>query len=254
MILQRNIVYIMTLISIVSFVGLLSTCSTLVNVCSGLLSGAIIGILTSMTQYFRIRGEYLTNLLIQLKDFYRVFVVDEELLYKSITFLREHNFKEVQACKGFKDFDEVNNDIIERYTALPATCNYAEYVSINPFDKKSKKMLKSIDFEIAFARGELIKFHSELLDVKDAESSGDLDDCLYSRTLLYEALASGIQNMYVDAESISKRCNLQNTQEYKSWLQYADDAYTAIVENEEYAILGNKIDESEDEDEEFEYQ
>ena len=115
-------------------------------------------------------------------------------------------------------------------------------------------MLKSIDFEIAFARGELIKFHSELLDVKDAESSGDLADCLYSRTLLYEALASGIQNMYVDAESISNRCNLQNTQEYKSWLQYADDAYTAIVENEEYAILGNMIDESEDEDEEFEYQ
>ena len=234
-------------ICIMSLGGLLSPWQTLINVCSGLLSGAIIGLLTSIAQYHKIRQEYFANLLVLLKDYCKVFVVDEELLCKSITFLREHDFEEVQSCNGFKDFDEVNNDIIERYTNLPATCNYTEYVPINPFDKKTKKILKDLDFEIFFARGELIKFHSELLDVKEAKVSGDLDSCLGSRTLLYEALASGIQNIYSDAESISSRCDLQNTKEYRLWLQYADDAYDAIIENEEYLVYGELLDDIDDE-------
>lgn len=246
MILQRNVIYLFSLVAIVSVVGLFSPWSTLVNVCSGLLSGAIIGILTSITPYNRIRGEYLANLLIQLQDFYKVFVVDEELLYKSITFLREHSLEDVQVCKGFKDFDEVNNDIIERYTNLPSTCNYTEYVSLNPFDKKSRKILKSLDFEIGFTRGELIKFHGELLDVKEAKSSEDLDSCLYSRTLLYQALSSGINNIYCDAQIITQRLKLMNTKECQSLLSYADDAYSAICENEEYAVYGQMLDENED--------
>lgn len=247
MILQRNIIYLMMAICIMSIGGLLSPWPTLINVCSGLLSGSIIGLLTSITQYHKIRKDYFAGLLELLNDYYKVFVVDEELLCKSITFLREHDFEEVQSCKGFNDFEEVNSDIIERYTNLPSTCNYTEYVSINPFDTKTRKMLKSLNFEIAFARGELIKFHSELLDVKEAKVSGDLDSCLGSRTLLYEALASGIQNIYSDAESISSRCDLQNTKEYRLWLQYADDAYDAIIENEEYLVYGELLDDIDDE-------
>ena len=123
MVLQRNIIYLLSLICVVSFVGLLSPWPTIVNVSSGLLSGATIGVLTSITQYYRIRYEYLTNLLVILKDFYRVFVVDEELLNKSITYLREHSLEEVHACKGFEDFEEVNNDIIERYNRISKSFN-----------------------------------------------------------------------------------------------------------------------------------
>ena len=102
------------------------------------------------------------------------------------------------------------------------------------------------DFEIFFARGELIKFHSELLDVKEAKSSEDLDSCLYSRTLLYQALSSGINNIYCDAQIITQRLKLMNTKECQSLLSYADDAYSAICENEEYAVYGQMLDENED--------
>ena len=73
MILQRNIIYLLVLICSVSLWGLLSPWPTLVNVSSGLLSGAVIGILTSVTQYYKIREEYFANLLVLLKDFYKVF-------------------------------------------------------------------------------------------------------------------------------------------------------------------------------------
>lgn len=142
----------------------------------------------------------------------------------------------------------MNNDIIERYTHLPSTFNYPEYVSINPFDKKSRKILKKIDFEIGFARGELIKFHSELLDVKDAKLSEDLDSCFYSRTLLYEALASGIQNIFHYAQVLVQRLGLKDTKEYQSFISYADDAYFAVIENEEYLIYVNSLDENEDDE------
>ena len=245
MILQRNIIYILLIISLMSLCGLLSPWTTLVNISSGLLSGAVIGILTSITQYYNIRKEYLTDLLVQLKDFYKVFVVDEELLCNSITYLREHSFDEIGACEGFKDFTEVNNDIIERYSNLPSTCNYTDYVSLNPFDKKTRKLFKRIDHEIWFARGELIKFHNELLNVTEAQSPEDIDDCICSRTLAYEALASGIQRIYSYAEAICQCLKLMHTKEYQSFIYYADDAYIAVEGNEEYILYGNVLDEKE---------
>ena len=37
-----------------------------------------------------------------------------------------------------------------------------------------------------------------------------------------------------------------NTKECQSLLSYADDAYSAICENEEYAVYGQMLDENED--------
>ena len=118
----------------------------LVNVCSGLFSGATIGVLTSIAQYRKIKTEYFASLFSLLKDYYKVFVVDEELLAKSITFLREHSFEEIRSCDGFKDFTEVNNDLLDRYNSCPLF-SHSEYVSLNPFDKKSGQLLKQIDFD-----------------------------------------------------------------------------------------------------------
>lgn len=248
MILQRNIIYLLVLICSVSLWGLLSPWPTLVNVSSGLLSGAVIGILTSVTQYYKIREEYFANLLVLLKDFYKVFVVDEQLLCDSITYLREHTFDEIGECEGFKDFHTVNNDLIERYSNLPLTCNFTEYVSLNPFNKKTRNLLERLDHEIWFARGELIKFHSELLDVTDAQSLDDIDDCICSRTLAYDALASGIQRMFSYGESIFQRLKLIRTKEYRSFIYYADDAYIAVEGNGEYILYGSVLDENEDDE------
>lgn len=238
----------MLAICLISLGGLLSPWPTIVNVCSGLLSGATIGILTSITQYYKIRKEYFESLLVLLKDFYKVFVVDEELLCNSITYLREHSFEEIGACEGFKDFDEVNNDIVERYSTLPSSCNYVEYVSLNPFNKKTRKLLKGLNHEIWFARGELIKFHSELLNVTEARSVEDIDSCICSRTLAYEAIASGIQRIYSYAEEICQCLKLKNTKEYQGFIYYADDAYIAVEGNEEYILYGNVLDENEDDE------
>ena len=238
----------MLAICLISLGGLLSPWPTIVNVCSGLLSGATIGRLTSITQYYKIRKEYFESLLVLLKDFYKVFVVDEELLCNSITYLREHSFEEIGACEGFKDFDEVNNDIVERYSTLPSSCNYVEYVSLNPFNKKTRKLLKGLNHEIWFARGELIKFHSELLNVTEARSVEDIDSCICSRTLAYEAIASGIQRIYSYAEEICQCLKLKNTKEYQGFIYYADDAYIAVEGNEEYILYGNVLDENEDDE------
>ena len=248
MILQRNIIYLLLAICLISLGGLLSPWPTIVNVCSGLLSGATIGILTSITQYYKIRKEYFESLLVLLKDIYKVFVVDEELLCNSITYLREHSLEEIGACEGFKDFDEVNNDIVERYSTLPSSCNYVEYVSLNPFNKKTINLLERLDHEIWFARGELIKFHSELLNVTESQSLEDIDDCIYSRTLAYEALSSGIQRIYSYAESICQRMKLIPTKEYQGFIYYADDAYIAVEGNEEYILYGNVLDDNEDDE------
>ena len=248
MILQRNIICLLLAICLISLGGLLSPWPTIVNVCSGLLSGATIGRLTSITQYYKIRKEYFESLLVLLKDFYKVFVVDEELLCNSITYLREHSFEEIGACEGFKDFDEVNNDIVERYSTLPSSCNYVEYVSLNPFNKKTRKLLKGLNHEIWFARGELIKFHSELLNVTEARSVEDIDSCICSRTLAYEAIASGIQRIYSYAEEICQCLKLKNTKEYQGFIYYADDAYIAVEGNEEYILYGNVLDENEDDE------
>ena len=248
MILQRNIIYLLLVICILSLFGLLSPWPTLVNVCAGLFSGATIGILTSVTQYYKIRKEYFVNLFVLLKDFYKVFVVDEELLCESITYLREHDFDEITSCEGFKDFDVVKNDFVERYSKLPFTCNHAEYISLNPFNKKTINLLERLDHEIWFARGELIKFHSELLNVTEAQSLEDIDDCICSRTLAYDALASGIRRIYFYAESICQRMKLMHTKEYKEFIYYADDAYIAVEGNEEYILYGNVLDENEDDE------
>ena len=248
MILQRNIIYLLLVICIMSLFGLLSPWPTLVNVCAGLFSGATIGILTSVTQYYKIRKEYFVNLFVLQKDFYKVFVVDEELLCESITYLREHDFDEITSCEGFKDFDEVNNDFVERYSKLPFTCNHAEYISLNPFNKKTINLLERLDHEIWFARGELIKFHSELLNVTESQSLEDIDDCICSRTLAYEALASGIHRIYSYAESICQRMKLMHTKEYQEFIYYADDAYIAVEGNEEYILYGNVLDENEDDE------
>lgn len=231
-----------------SLFGLLSPWSTLVNVSAGLFSGATIGILTSVPQYYKIRKEYFVDLFVLLKDFYKVFVVDEELLCESITYLREHDFDEITSCEGFKDFDEVNNDFVERYSKLPFTCNHAEYISLNPFSKKTINLLERLDHEIWFARGELIKFHSELLNVTESQSLEDIDDCIYSRTLAYEALSSGIQRIYSYAESICHRMKLMHTKEYQGFIYYADDAYIAVEGNEEYILYGNVLDDNEDDE------
>ena len=231
-----------------SLFGLLSPWSTLVNVSAGLFSRATIGILTSVTQYYKIRKEYFVNLFVLLKDFYKVFVVDEELLCESITYLREHDFDEITSCEGFKDFDEVNNDFVERYSKLPFTCNHAEYISLNPFSKKTINLLERLDHEIWFARGELIKFHSELLNVTESQSLEDIDDCIYSRSLAYEALSSGIQRIYSYAESICHRMKLMHTKEYQGFIYYADDAYIAVEGNEEYILYGNVLDDNEDDE------
>lgn len=246
MVLQRNIIYLLALISLVSLGCLLSPWPTVINVSSGLLSGATIGILTSVTQYNKIRKEYFASLLVLLKDFYRVFVIDEELLGNSITYLRKHSFEEVGDCAGFKDFEVVNCDIVERYTNLPSSCNYTEYVSLNPFNKRIRKLLKGLNHEIWFARGELIKFHSELLNVTECQSYEDLGSCIYSRILAYEALASGVQSIYFYAEEICKCLRLMSTKEYQAFIYYADDAYIAVEANEEYILYGRVQDECED--------
>ena len=248
MILQRNIIYLLLVICIMSLFGLLSPWSTLVNVSAGLFSGATIGILTSVTQYYKIRKEYFVNLFVLLKDFYKVFVVDEELLCESITYLREHDFDEITSCEGFKDFDEVNNDFIERYSKLSFTCNQAEYISLNPFNKKTINLLERLDHEIWFARGELIKFHSELLNVTESQSLEYIDDCIYSRTLAYEALSSGIQRIHSYAESICHRMKLIHTKEYQGFIYYADDAYIAVEGNEEYILYGKVLEDDEDDE------
>lgn len=248
MILQRNIIYLLLFICIMSLFGLLSPWPTLVNVCAGLFAGATIGILTSVTQYYKIRKEYFVNLFVLLKDFYKVFVVDEELLCEFITYLREHDFDEITSCEGFKDFDEVNNGFVDRYSNLPFTCNHTEYISLNPFNKKTINLLERLDHEIWFTRGELIKFHSELLNVTESQSLEDIDDFICSRTLAYEALASGIQRIYSYAESICQRMKLMHTKEYQEFIYYADDAYIAVEGNEEYILYGNLLDENEDDE------
>ena len=247
MVLQRNIIYVLFGIWCLSFVGLFSTYEVIENISSGLLSGALIGILTSITQYYKAKTEFFQELFNILKDYYRVFIVDEELTCKSITFLREHSWDEVNACEGFKDFDEVNNDIIQRYSSLPSTFNYEDYVPLNPFDKRSSKLIESIEFEISFARGEAIKFHDELFDVKNTQTESDLEDCLYSRTILYSALASAIQCTYSVTQKIANRFKLHTTKEYKYWLQYADDVYFASLENQEYLLYGEISDDECDE-------
>lgn len=236
MILQRNLTYGLCLVWLISLLGLFTSCRVVENISSGLFSGATIGILTSITQYFKHRSEYLAELYSLLRDYYKIFKTDEDLLRQSITFLREHNISEIKVCEGFRDFDEVNNDLIQRYKTCPSHFNYHEFVSLNPFDKKSKQLFKSIDHEIWFARGELIKFHDELLNIVDAQTESDIGDCVYSRTYLYMALASAIQNIYVDADMIGTRFKLTETKEYQSWLYYADDAYLSIIENEDYLV------------------
>lgn len=247
MILQRNIIYLLSIICLISFIGLFSTSDMLVNVCSGLFSGATIGVLTSIAQYRKIKTEYFASLFSLLKDYYKVFVVDEELLAKSITFLREHSFEEIRSCDGFKDFTEVNNDLLDRYNSCPLF-SHSEYVSLNPFDKKSGQLLKQIDFEIWFAKNEVIKFHDELLNVSEVQDMSDLEDCIYSRTLLYTALSSGIQRTYAYAESIAHKFNLTKTKEYRYWEQYAEDAYAAVSENEEYLVYGDDVFDEAEED------
>lgn len=246
MILQRNLTYGLCIVWVVSFVGLLTPYSIVDNISSGLLSGATIGILTSITQYFKLRSEYFAELYSLLRDYYKIFKTDEDLLRQSITFLREHNIDEIKACEGFKDFDVVNNELIQGYMSYSSHFNYHEFVSLNPFDKKSKRLFKSIDHEIWFAHGELIKFHGELLNVVDAQTESDIGDCVYSRTYLYMALASAIQNIYVDADKIGARFKLTETKEYKSWLYYADDAYLSVLENEDYLVYGEECYDEED--------
>ena len=249
MTLMRNIIYWLCLVLLISFAGLFSPYSILVNISSGLFSGAAISILSSITQYFNYRSTFLANLYSLLGDCYKLFRTDEDLLRQSIMFLREHNMTEIKSCEGFRDFHEVNNDIIQRYKSWPPHFNYHDFVPLNPFDKKSKQLFKSIDHEIWFARGELIRFHDELLNVKEAQTESDLFECLYSRTYLYTALASGIINIYVDAEAIAARFKLTCTKEYQSWLYNADGAYLSVLENEDYLLYGEDFDEGDDSDE-----
>ena len=232
----------------ISFAGLFASSEILVNISAGLLSGATIGILNSVAQYRKIKDDYFVDLYTLLKEYYKVFVVDEELLYKSIIFLREHSLEDIKACAGFKDFNEVNSDMVQRYSSLLSTFCYGDFTSLWPFDKESIKLIKKLDFEISFARGELIKFHSELLDVAEVQTHSDLNCCLDSRTLLYAALSSGVQCIYVVAQDIARRFKLTNTKEYKYWSQYSDDVYMSTCENEEYLVYGELLDEDSDED------
>ena len=221
----------------------------LVNISSGLFSGATIGLLTSITQYHKIRSQFFVELFTVLKEYYKVFVVDDELLSKSITFLREHDIDEINNCTGFKDFTEVNNDIIERYNNCSSTFSCSDYVPLNPFDRTSRKLLKKIDFEIWFTRSEVLKFHSELLPVTELQEPSDIDDCIAARVMVYSALSIGVQQIFYYTEAIAQRQNLTNTKEYRNWLEYADDAYSSISENQEYILYGGPLDEFDDEEE-----
>ena len=69
-----------------------------------------------------------------------------------------------------------------------------------------------------------------------------------SRTLAYEALASGIQRIYSYAESICQRMKVIPTKEYQGFIYYADDAYIAVEGNEEYIPYGNVLDDNEDDE------
>lgn len=241
--LQRNIVYILSIIALLSFVGLLLPCSGVItNVCSGLFSGAVIGTLTSIAQYYKIRQEYFANVYLLLKEYYKAFEVDESLIRQSVEYLRAHTQKEIKKCHNFNDFEKVNTCMIDQYSSLSDGVTYNEYVSLNPFEKRVPRLLKTLDHEVWFARGELIYYHDRLYSVTRAKNRSEIDDCIYDRGMLYTALSSGVQCIYRCAEEIGERLNLASAAEYRSWQSTSDNVFNLTIENEDWIMYGHDID------------
>lgn len=241
--LQRNIVYILSIIALLSFVGLLLPCSGVItNVCSGLFSGAVIGTLTSIAQYYKIRQEYFANVYLLLKEYYKAFEVDESLIRQSVEYLRAHTQKEIKKYHNFNDFEKVNTCMIDQYSSLSDGVTYNEYVSLNPFEKRVPRLLKTLDHEVWFARGELIYYHDRLYSVTRAKNRSEIDDCIYDRGMLYTALSSGVQCIYRCAEEIGERLNLASAAEYRSWQSTSDNVFNLTIENEDWIMYGHDID------------
>lgn len=241
--LQRNIVYILSIIALLSFVGLLLPCPAVItNVCSGLFSGAVIGVLTSIAQYYKIRQEYFANVYLLLKEYYKAFEVDENLIRQSVEYLRAHTQKETKKCHNFNDFERVNTCMIDQYSFLPDGVTYNEYVSLNPFEKRVPRLLKTLDHEVWFARGELIYYHDRMYSVSRAKSRLEIDDCIYDRGMLYTALSSGVQCIYGCAEEIGERLNLTSTAEYLLWQSASDNVFNLTIENEDLMMYGHDND------------
>ena len=226
-----------------SFVGLLLPCSGVIaNVCSGLFSGAVIGSLTSIAQYYKIRQEYFANVYLLLKEYYKAFEVDESLIRQSVEYLRAHTQKEIKKCHNFNDFEKVNTCMIDQYSSLSDGVIYNEYVSLNPFEKRVPRLLKTLDHEVWFARGELIYYHDRLYSVTRAKNRSEIDDCIYDRGMLYTALSSGVQCIYGCAEEIGERLNLASTAEYRSWQSTSDNVFNLTIDNEDWIMYGHDID------------
>ena len=253
MLLQRNIIYVLTIVAVVSI--LLAAAGVLVNVCSGLFSGAVIGLLTSLAQHKRIKAEYFVSLYSLLKDYYKLFKCDESLIKQSVEYLRSHSYDEIKACENFSDFDNLNSSLTERYSALQNGFNYREYVSLNPLARKLPELLKRLDHEMWFARGEMINYHARLFSLNRADNQGEVEQCISDRSLLYSALSSGVQCIYSCAEEIAERLDLADTIEYRSWLQSADGVVDETIDNEDWILYGDDVDmdEVDDYNDIFEY-
>lgn len=234
---QRNIIYSTCILYLFSIIGLFAKVQNITSICCGVLSSAVIGLITSKAYYTKARAEYFAELNKLLKSYFEVFCRDENLTRQSIEYLRAHTLEEILQCRNLNDFEPVNSAIIERYTELAEHFNVKDFASLNPFDKITSTWLEELDIELWFARNEMIMFHNDLSCVLLSKNEEDIEDCIYSRTMVYTALDSAIRHIYDCSIDISRRCKLNDTEEYKSWLFYGDKAIDAINEHRDSLLL-----------------
>ena len=244
---QRNIIYSTGILCICLIAGFFTEKQTIINICCGVLSSAIIGLITAIAYYTKARADYFAELYKLLTSYFELFYRDEDLARQSIDYLESHTLEEILLCKNLNDFESVNSAIIERYTDLAEHFNVREFASLNPFDRITPTLLEELDIELWFARNELILFHSDLSCVLLSRSKEDIEDCIYSRTMVYTALDSAIRHIHDCSFDIAIRCKLTNTAEYKSWISYAYKSINAIYEHRD-RLLFIDIDDKEGED------